>query len=56
MAILPTLHGPAELRGLTDEQLEDLAQEIRETIIATVAITGGHLGSSLGVVELAIAP
>ena len=53
--ILPTLTGPAELRGLTEVQLEQLAAEIRETIIATVATTGGHLGSSLGVVELTIA-
>jgi 1-deoxy-D-xylulose-5-phosphate synthase len=53
--ILPTLHGPADLRGLTEAQLEQLAAEIRETIITTVATTGGHLGSSLGVVELAIA-
>ena len=55
MPILPTLHGPADLRGLSESQLEQLAAEIRETIIATVATTGGHLGSSLGVVELTIA-
>ena len=55
MPILPTLHGPADLRDLTEAQLEELATEIRETIIATVASTGGHLGSSLGVVELTIA-
>jgi 1-deoxy-D-xylulose-5-phosphate synthase len=53
--ILPTLHGPADLRGLTEAELEELAAEIRETIISTVATTGGHLGSSLGVVELTIA-
>jgi 1-deoxy-D-xylulose-5-phosphate synthase len=53
--ILPTLHGPADLRGLTEAQLQQLAAEIRETIITTVATTGGHLGSSLGVVELTIA-
>jgi 1-deoxy-D-xylulose-5-phosphate synthase len=53
--ILPTLTGPADLRGLTEAQLEELAAEIRETIITTVATTGGHLGSSLGVVELTIA-
>jgi len=53
--ILPSLHGPADLRGLTEAQLEELAAEIRETIIATVSSTGGHLGSSLGVVELTIA-
>ena len=55
MAILPALHGPADLRGLSDRQLTLLAAEIRETIIDTVARTGGHLGSSLGVVELTIA-
>ena len=53
--ILPRLNGPADLRGLTDAQLAELAAEIRETIIGTVAKTGGHLGSSLGVVEIAIA-
>ena len=55
VTILPGLQGPADLRGLTERQLETLAAEIRETIISTVAETGGHLGSSLGVVELAIA-
>ena len=55
MAILPTLSGPADLRGLGDAQLAQLADEIREKIIETVATTGGHLGSSLGVVELTIA-
>jgi 1-deoxy-D-xylulose-5-phosphate synthase len=53
--ILPTLRGPADLRALTEAELEELAHEIRETIIATVSTTGGHLGSSLGVVELTIA-
>ncbi|HEY8631664.1 MAG TPA: 1-deoxy-D-xylulose-5-phosphate synthase [Candidatus Limnocylindrales bacterium] len=55
MPILPTLRGPADLRDLTEIELTELAAEIRETIIATVATTGGHLGSSLGVVELTIA-
>ncbi len=55
MPILPSIERPADLRGLTLEELETLAAEIRETIIATVARTGGHLGSSLGVVELTIA-
>jgi 1-deoxy-D-xylulose-5-phosphate synthase len=53
--ILPTIQEPADLRGLTESQLSELAGEIRETIIRTVASTGGHLGSSLGVVELTIA-
>jgi 1-deoxy-D-xylulose-5-phosphate synthase len=55
LPILPNLQGPADLRGLTEVQLAQLALEIRETIIATVSVTGGHLGSSLGVVELTIA-
>ena len=55
MAFLPTMQGPSDLRGLTDEQLDSLAAEIRECIVSTVAKTGGHLGSSLGVVELTLA-
>ena len=55
VSILPELHGPSDLRGLSEAQLTQLAREIRETIISTVAETGGHLGSSLGVVELTIA-
>jgi 1-deoxy-D-xylulose-5-phosphate synthase len=55
MTILSELQGPADLRGLDPAQLEQLADEIREAIITTVATTGGHLGSSLGVVEVTIA-
>ncbi|HTC85846.1 MAG TPA: 1-deoxy-D-xylulose-5-phosphate synthase N-terminal domain-containing protein, partial [Candidatus Acidoferrum sp.] len=55
MVTLSELQGPADLRGMNQAQLEVLAHEIREKIIATVANTGGHLGSSLGVVELTIA-
>ena len=55
MPILPNLQGPADLRGLDEIQLAQLAVEIRERIVRTVAVTGGHLGSSLGVVELTIA-
>jgi 1-deoxy-D-xylulose-5-phosphate synthase len=52
---LASLTGPADLRRMSEEQLEALAREIRDKIITTVAKTGGHLGSSLGVVEIAIA-
>ncbi len=55
MPILPTIQSPNDLRGLNEVQLTELAAEIREAIITTVARTGGHLGSSLGVVELTIA-
>jgi 1-deoxy-D-xylulose-5-phosphate synthase len=53
--ILARLTGPSDLRSLSDAELASLAGEIREAIITTVAKTGGHLGSSLGVVEIAIA-
>jgi 1-deoxy-D-xylulose-5-phosphate synthase len=55
LAILPTLQSPSDLRGLSEAQLDSLAAEIRECIISTVAKTGGHLGSSLGVVEVTLA-
>jgi 1-deoxy-D-xylulose-5-phosphate synthase len=55
VSILASLQSPADLRGLDEAQLTELADEIRQTIIETVANTGGHLGSSLGVVELTIA-
>ena len=53
--ILDRLQDPADLRGLSEPELDQLAAEIRETIIRTVAATGGHLGSSLGVVEVTLA-
>ncbi|HEY4190304.1 MAG TPA: 1-deoxy-D-xylulose-5-phosphate synthase [Candidatus Limnocylindrales bacterium] len=55
MPILDRLQDPSELRGLSEDELDKLATEIRETIIRTVAATGGHLGSSLGVVEITLA-
>jgi len=53
--LLETIDSPRDLRGLSLPEMEILAREIRETIIATVAETGGHLAPSLGVVELTIA-
>ena len=55
MALLPSIHEPADLRPLSIPQLNDLAEEIREFIVEAVAETGGHLGSNLGAVELSIA-
>jgi len=46
---------PAQLRGMSPAELEELAAELRERMIRTVKQTGGHLASSLGAVELAIA-
>ena len=53
--LLSAINNPQELKKLPPELLPQLAQEIREQIIATVARTGGHLAPSLGVVELTIA-
>ncbi len=53
--LLDTINNPQELKKLPPEFLPQLAQEIREKIISTVAKTGGHLAPSLGVVELSIA-
>ena len=55
MSLLANLNGPRDLRKLDDDQLLELCADIRGTIIGTVAKTGGHLGSSLGVVELTVA-
>jgi 1-deoxy-D-xylulose-5-phosphate synthase len=55
MTLLPTIHGPADLKRLRRDQLPQLAQEIRDRLIECVSLTGGHIGASLGVVELGIA-
>jgi 1-deoxy-D-xylulose-5-phosphate synthase len=55
MAILDTLHDPAQLRGLSRADLEALAGELRTKMIRTVHDTGGHLASSLGTVEITLA-
>ena len=53
--ILDTISSPADLKDLSYEQLDELAQEIRGEIIAVCSMNGGHLASSLGAVELIIA-
>lgn len=55
MRLLDGIQSPKDLRRLAPEQLPGLAAEIRERIIEVVAVNGGHLASSLGAVELAIA-
>ena len=52
---LPKITSPDDLRALPQEVLSQLAREIRETLIATIAKNGGHMASNLGVVELTIA-
>ena len=54
-ALLDAIQFPSDLRKLTPDQLPKLAKELREFIIDIVAAKQGHLGASLGVVELTIA-
>ncbi|MGC8907868.1 MAG: 1-deoxy-D-xylulose-5-phosphate synthase [Desulfomonilaceae bacterium] len=53
--LLETIQGPDDLKALSIDSLKQLASEVRELIIDTVSRRGGHLASSLGVVELTIA-
>jgi 1-deoxy-D-xylulose-5-phosphate synthase len=53
--LLDRVQIPADMRNLSGDQLKQLADELRAETIDTVSVTGGHLGSSLGVVELTVA-
>ncbi len=53
--LLPRIDSPAALKRLTVPELKDLAEELRNELVAVVSRTGGHLAPSLGVVELTIA-
>src|SRR6195256_5980290 len=53
--ILPRIDGPEDLKTLSEEQLQELAQEVREHIIDTIGEIGGHFGANLGTCELAVA-
>ena len=55
MSLLNKISGPRDLDSLSRQELETLAEEIREFLIQEVAKSGGHLGPNLGVVELTIA-
>lgn len=55
MSLLSSIKSPEDLKALTLSQMQELAQEIREYLIKTIAATGGHLGPNLGVVELTLA-
>ncbi|MFP9098761.1 1-deoxy-D-xylulose-5-phosphate synthase [Flavobacterium sp. RHBU_24] len=54
-SLLNSIHTPADLRKLSPNQLPQLAAELRAFIIDVVSVKGGHLGASLGVIELTIA-
>src|SRR5262245_15995027 len=53
--VLPTISSPADLRQLTDEQLVQLAQEMRDELVRVLSIRPAHFASNLGVVELCLA-
>ena len=53
--LLDRVRTPADLRNLSTEQLKELAAELRAETIDAVSVTGGHLGASLGVIELTVA-
>jgi 1-deoxy-D-xylulose-5-phosphate synthase len=53
--LLSAVEGPQDLHGLSEEELQRLAQEVREYIIDTVGEIGGHFGANLGTCELAVA-
>ena len=54
-SILDQVISPADMRHFSDAQLMQLSKEVRDEVISAVSETGGHLGSSLGVVELTVA-
>ena len=54
-SLLDEITSPSDLKTLSDQQLAQLADEVRIDVIEAVSRTGGHLGSSLGVVELTVA-
>src|SRR3989441_4668367 len=55
MALIEKINSPADLRRLDIDQLQEVAEEIRQYILVTMSRVGGHTGASLGAVELAVA-
>jgi 1-deoxy-D-xylulose-5-phosphate synthase len=55
VTLLESVHGPADLKRMDSEQLDELANEIRDFLVEKVRLAGGHLGPNLGVVELTMA-
>ena len=53
--LLSEVNGPEDLKGLDDDQLAQVAQEVRELIIDTIGEIGGHFGANLGACEIAVA-
>ncbi|HET8771223.1 MAG TPA: 1-deoxy-D-xylulose-5-phosphate synthase [Gemmatimonadaceae bacterium] len=55
MKLLDRVQSPADIRRMSPDELRELAQEVRDFLIQTCSVTGGHIGAGLGVVELTIA-
>ncbi len=55
MSLLSQINQPNDLHGLSDAELQDVAQEVRELIIDTIGEIGGHFGANLGACEIAVA-
>ena len=55
MSLLEHIGGTADIRQLSFPQLEELCAEIRQELIRSISVTGGHLASNLGIVELTVA-
>jgi 1-deoxy-D-xylulose-5-phosphate synthase len=55
MSLLDQINGPQDLQSLNDDQLQQVAQEVREQIIDTIGEIGGHFGANLGACEIAVA-
>ncbi len=53
--LLDSINSPSDLKNLSHSEVEQLADEIRDELVSTVSVTGGHLASNLGAVELTLA-
>lgn len=53
--LLDAIENPSDLKGLSHDELTQIAKEVRAEMISAVSVTGGHLGAGLGVVELTVA-
>src|SRR6202140_162102 len=54
-SLLERINGPADLKSLSDDELQQVAQQVRQHIIDTVGEIGGHFGANLGTCEIAVA-
>jgi len=54
-SLLDKVNSPADIKALSQSELDELCAELREVLVRTVSVTGGHLASSLGAVELTVA-